>query len=298
MTAMLRAASDAEASGVRRLSGAAGSPDFRALRELLRQDAVGQCYLADRIAGNRLESAAVGGPIWGYFADGELVAALFRGANLTGVRIDAEACAALVPAVLADPGVCSAIVGHAEQMLPIWDALEFEWGPARDVRADQPLMAISAEPSVAGAGRVAVAGRDEVGDIVPAAIHMFTAEVGVSPIVPGREASSAAAFRGRLASLVRQRRVFIARDDAGTVIFKAEVAAMAQGVGQVQGVWLHPDLRGRGLAAGHMADVVRLVRRTLCPTVSLYVNSYNAAALATYRRVGFEQVGTFATVHL
>jgi predicted GNAT family acetyltransferase len=30
--------------------------------------------------------------------------------------------------------------------------------------------------------------------------------------------------------------------------------------------------------------------------VSLYVNDFNAPALATYRRVGFRQVGTFASV--
>jgi predicted GNAT family acetyltransferase len=29
---------------------------------------------------------------------------------------------------------------------------------------------------------------------------------------------------------------------------------------------------------------------------SLYVNDYNTKARATYERVGFEQVGTFATV--
>ena len=31
-------------------------------------------------------------------------------------------------------------------------------------------------------------------------------------------------------------------------------------------------------------------------SVSLYVNDYNAAARATYRRVGFADVGTFMSV--
>lgn len=45
-----------------------------------------------------------------------------------------------------------------------------------------------------------------------------------------------------------------------------------------------------------MAAVVEITRREIAPIVSLYVNAYNERALATYRRVGFEQVGTFATV--
>ena len=45
-----------------------------------------------------------------------------------------------------------------------------------------------------------------------------------------------------------------------------------------------------------MAAVVVATRRDVAPVVSLYVNAFNAPALATYRRVGFEQVGTFTTV--
>ncbi len=45
-----------------------------------------------------------------------------------------------------------------------------------------------------------------------------------------------------------------------------------------------------------MAAVVQLTRRNFATTVSLYVNDYNHAALASYQRVGFEQVGEFATV--
>jgi predicted GNAT family acetyltransferase len=45
-----------------------------------------------------------------------------------------------------------------------------------------------------------------------------------------------------------------------------------------------------------MAAVVELALRDIAPVVSLYVNDYNAAARSAYRRVGFREVGEFATV--
>jgi hypothetical protein len=45
-----------------------------------------------------------------------------------------------------------------------------------------------------------------------------------------------------------------------------------------------------------MAAVVELARTSAAPQVSLYVNDYNAPALATYARVGFHTVDTFASI--
>jgi predicted GNAT family acetyltransferase len=64
---------------------------------------------------------------------------------------------------------------------------------------------------------------------------------------------------------------------------------------QVQGVWVAALYRGRGLSVAGMAAVVAHGLR-LAPLVTLYVNDYNTTALAAYRHVGFERVGTFATV--
>ena len=70
-------------------------------------------------------------------------------------------------------------------------------------------------------------------------------------------------------------------------MFKAEIGSVSSAACQVQGVWVPPDLRGRGLSAPGMAAVVEIARREIAPVVSLYVNDFNAAARATYRRVGF-----------
>jgi predicted GNAT family acetyltransferase len=58
---------------------------------------------------------------------------------------------------------------------------------------------------------------------------------------------------------------------------------------------MNPLYRGRGLSAGYMAAVVEQARK-VAPITSLYVNGFNLRARATYERVGFQQVGTFATV--
>jgi predicted GNAT family acetyltransferase len=65
---------------------------------------------------------------------------------------------------------------------------------------------------------------------------------------------------------------------------------------QVQGVWVDPEFRGRGLASAAMAAVTRDALRRVAPTVSLYVNDYNIAARRVYARCGFMPAGTFATI--
>ncbi|UUZ59790.1 hypothetical protein [Nocardioides sp. B-3] len=45
-----------------------------------------------------------------------------------------------------------------------------------------------------------------------------------------------------------------------------------------------------------MAAVVALVRAEIAPTVSLYVNEWNAAARAAYARVGFVETTRLSTL--
>ncbi|NUP81851.1 MAG: GNAT family N-acetyltransferase, partial [Nonomuraea sp.] len=87
-----------------------------------------------------------------------------------------------------------------------------------------------------------------------------------------------------------------ARIDDGRVVFKAEVGAVTPHACQIQGVWVAPDLRGRGHAAAGMAAVVEAAMSCFAPVVSLYVNDFNHSARAVYRKVGFREVDTFMSV--
>ena len=64
---------------------------------------------------------------------------------------------------------------------------------------------------------------------------------------------------------------------------------------QIQGVWVRPDLRRRGLATTAMTAVLGYALE-LAPSVSLYVNDYNLAGRRLYDRLGMRQVSTLSTV--
>jgi hypothetical protein len=173
----------------------------------------------------------------------------------------------------------------------LWDLLAPYWGRPREIRATQPLLAMSSDPLVAPDPHVHLVRPDQIDILLPASIAMFTEEVGVSPLA----GDGGASYRARVAELVRAGRAF-ARIEDGRVIFKAEVGAATPSACQVQGVWVRPEYRGRGIAAPGMAAVVSQSRETISPIVSLYVNDFNAPGRATYKRAGFHEVGEFMSV--
>jgi predicted GNAT family acetyltransferase len=63
----------------------------------------------------------------------------------------------------------------------------------------------------------------------------------------------------------------------------------------VQGVWVRPDMRGRGVGTAAMAAVIDYALQ-LAPRVSLYVNDFNYPARRLYERLGMRQIGTLSTV--
>ncbi|GAB3579183.1 GNAT family N-acetyltransferase [Calidifontibacter terrae] len=189
----------------------------------------------------------------------------------------------------------SSLFGRSEQVLPLWRRLERDWGTPRTVRTAQPVMSMTAadlRPDVDLDPRVRPARPDEVDLVLPAAAHMFTGEIGYPPFY-----GSDREYRRLVAGLINRGHTYV-MVQAGRVVFKADIGSLAFGVAQLQGVWVAPELRGRGLATPAMHAVVRHVLEHHARTVSLYVNDFNTAAIRTYERCGFRQVDTFSTVIL
>jgi predicted GNAT family acetyltransferase len=271
-----------------------GGADAAALLELCARDPVANVFVAARVTAVGCEPHHLGGELWGYCQRGQLVSACWAGANLVPVEATGDALDHFAARARRQGRRCSSLVGPADAVLGLWERLSSAWGSARDVRPDQPLMVVDSDPVVPPDPAVERTAPDDLDVLVPACVAMFTEEVGYSPAA----GDGGQLYRRRVEELVATRRSFArieARGGRRHVVFKAELGAVSPQVAQVQGVWVPPECRGQGLAAPGMAAVVEQTRREV-DVVSLYVNSYNAPAVAAYERAGFRRVGTFATV--
>ncbi|MFD3870665.1 GNAT family N-acetyltransferase [Streptomyces sp. NPDC058623] len=266
--------------------------DLDAALEVLGRAPVENAFVASRVQVAGLDPWRLGGEMWGWYTDGRLRSLCYAGANLVPVCAEPDAVRAFAERARRTGRRCSSIVGPAEATRLLWQLLEPSWGPARDVRSRQPLMVME-QPSttVTADPRVRRVRKDEMDLIMPACVAMFTEEVGISPMA----GDGGLLYQARVAELVGTGRSF-ARIDDGKVVFKAEIGAATARACQIQGVWVDPDHRGRGHSEAGMAAVVAHALRDVAPVVSLYVNDFNTAARAAYRRVGFRETGAFMSV--
>lgn len=266
--------------------------DLAATVSLLSANPIENVFVAARIRAAGVESTSLGCPIWGYQRDGVLRSVCHAGSNLVPVNADPVAVSAYAEYAGAER-MCSSIIGPSEVAMGLYHQLSALWGSSwsevRELRPHQPLMAIQSDPAIPADPRVQRVTLEHWDPYYEAAVQMYTEEVGVSPLI-----GNPAGYRFYVRQLITSGRAF-AIFEGDRVVFKADLGSVSGTVSQVQGVWVDPELRGRGLAAPAMAGVVRLAR-TVSPIVSLYVNDFNGPALATYRRAGFEQVGEFATI--
>ncbi|WP_204055559.1 GNAT family N-acetyltransferase [Microbispora corallina] len=258
---------------------------------LLDADPVANVFVASRVRTVGLAPSRLGGQMWGYGPRGGLTSLCYAGANMVPVNASRDAVHAFADRARKQGRRCSSIVGPAGAVEQLWERLEPHWGSARAVRWAQPVMATGSAPAVEPDPLVRRVRPEEFGILLPACVAMFTEEVGVSP----DNGDGGALYRSRVAELIRIGRSY-ARIEDGQVVFKAEIGAVTPQACQIQGVWVHPEMRGRGHAAAGMAAVVEQALKYFAPLVTLYVNDFNLPARAAYRRVGFQEVDTFMSV--
>ncbi len=121
------------------------------------------------------------------------------------------------------------------------------------------------------------------------AVAMYREELDEDPLV-----TNDVGYRRYVRSLIDTRRAFALRED-DEVVFKADLGAVTATVAQVQGVWVAPRLRGRGLSVPAMAAVTNAIVEE-GRIASLYVNDFNTPAVSCYRSCGYAVVDELASV--
>jgi predicted GNAT family acetyltransferase len=268
-----------------------GESERAAVERILDRDPYAGAQIAERVAAHGLNWWRSDGRVFGYGVGRRVESIIWSGAHLVPVCSTPAATSAFADMLGSEARICSSIIGRSDAVLDLWDRLSGYWGKARDVRPNQPLLVADREPAIAPDPEVRLVRPSEVDALFPAAVSMYTEEVGVSPLLD----DGGRGYKRRIAELVKGKRAY-ARFIGDRVIFKAELAIVTRRTTQVQGVWVDPEFRGRGLAAPAMATVVHDALRRVSPTVSLYVNDYNVAARHVYAKCGFVSAGSFATV--
>lgn len=266
--------------------------DEESVWALMAADPITHCFAASRLVRGGLKQGELGGQVWGHSADSgrRIDSAMYVGANMVPIETTSESRRAFAEFGIRQGRRCSSLVGPADEVLDLWRMLSRSWGTARELRENQPVLVAVRPPSVAADPDVRRVLDSEIDAIFPACVAMFTEEVGVSPM----EGGAGPSYRRKIAELISAGRAF-ARFERGEPVFKAEIGALSQSACQIQGVWVHPDFRAQGVGSSGIAAVAEHARRQ-ASVVSLYVNSFNHAALGAYANAGFRQQGTFATV--
>jgi predicted GNAT family acetyltransferase len=132
---------------------------------------------------------------------------------------------------------------------------------------------------------------DDLDLIIPVHVSMAVEENGFNPLE-----KDPVGFRERYARRVERGRTWILVED-GKVAFKTEVYADTPQAVYLEGVYVSPDARGKGLGLSCLSQLSRtLLRRT--ETVCVLVNEENARAQAFYRKAGFRFTSTYETIFL
>ena len=140
----------------------------------------------------------------------------------------------------------------------------------------------AADPGGPVPHRDRLAERSDEDRVLKLSAAMYTEEMGENPMARDPDG-----YRRRVRMLISRGWTYV-YDVGGQLQFKMDVGCASHRTAQLQGVYVPPDLRSRGIGATAMAACCELAFDRH-PNLSLYVNDFNAPAIALYERIGFRR---------
>ena len=183
------------------------------------------------------------------------------------------------------------ILGEKDRVEQFWDYYADEGQEMRLVCREMLFElrhAMKVREEVEGLRRATL---DDLDEIAPVQAEMAEMESGINPLEVDPEG-----FRARCARRIEMGRVWVLEED-GKLIFKADVQADTPDVIYLEGVWVDPLHRGKGIGRKCMRHLCRdLLTRT--KSVCVLVNEENARAHTFYRMCNFKVRGVYDSIFL
>jgi predicted GNAT family acetyltransferase len=264
-----------------------GRSDRAAVLELLDRHPVRDVFIASRVLHDAALTSLGPSPLWGAIDDrGELRGVLHVGPNLVPAFEDEAACEALAPAATG-LHVARMVVGERQAVRRLWSLVRHGYPAPREVRARQLVYALEPRqlahhPRARAPGVARLATRADEERVLRLSAAMYTEEMGENPLARDPDG-----YRRRVRVLTARGWTYV-YEVGGQLQFKMDVGCASERSAQVQGVYVPPELRGRGVGTRAMAACCALAFERH-PNLSLYVNDFNAPAVALYERLGFRR---------
>lgn len=121
--------------------------------------------------------------------------------------------------------------------------------------------------------------------------HLIQSECGIDPLK-----RDPVGFSKRLARRIARNRVWVLEQDK-RIIFKADVFAKTPEVAYLEGVFVDPEFRGRGIGLRCLQELSRRLLKQ-CGSVCLLINQREEALEQFYTKAGYERCGSYHTIYL
>jgi uncharacterized protein len=182
------------------------------------------------------------------------------------------------------------IVGTRPTVERYWELVRNWHAPPRLIRESQPVLAVERGTLRRPTNGILVrrARLDEWEIVAQNSAEMIEHELQYDPRAAGSE------FDANVRMMI-DRGLWWVGEREGTLIFFCNAGPRSAQTLQLQGIWAPPASRGRGYATAALCGICDELLSEV-PSLSLYVNHFNRAALALYDRAGFRMVGEFSTL--
>ena len=264
-----------------------GRQDERATLAYLDRQPARDVFIASRVLNDGVLRAPGWSPLWGAFStsSGELAGVLHVGPNVVPAFDDNLVCDTLAPAA-AGSAATRMLVGERLAVERLWELVGATYPPPREVRARQFVYAVNpgtlVPPDWRPAGSARLAKPADEDRVLHLSAAMYTEEMGENPL-----ARDPSGYRRRVQILTARGWTYV-YEVGGELQFKMDVGCASDKGAQIQGVYVPPAVRGHGMGTEAMAACCELAFQRH-PALSLYVNDFNAPAVALYERLGFQR---------